>query len=98
MVKYLSFPNSSFALRYFLIQKNGKARVWHTPCYYYVHYHLMTFCVEPQNNGFSSPAKLLMTQETNFLFLITYLHMYLWDILSWALKLINPPLNLTIKI
>jgi hypothetical protein len=31
MVKYLSFLNSSFALRYFLINVNGKAAVWHTP-------------------------------------------------------------------
>ncbi len=30
MVKYLSFHNSSFALKYFLM-KNGKAIVQHTP-------------------------------------------------------------------
>jgi hypothetical protein len=29
--KYLSFHNSSFALRYFF-NENGKAIVWHTPC------------------------------------------------------------------
>jgi hypothetical protein len=31
MVIYLSFHNSSFALRYFFYV-NGKATVWHTPC------------------------------------------------------------------
>jgi hypothetical protein len=31
MVKYLSFHNSSFALKYFLME-NGKATVPHTPC------------------------------------------------------------------
>ncbi len=35
MVKYLSFYNSSsFALRYFLINANGKAREWHTPLFF----------------------------------------------------------------
>jgi hypothetical protein len=33
MVKYLSFLNSSFGLRYFLINVNGNATVWHTPCW-----------------------------------------------------------------
>jgi len=32
MVKYLSFHNSSFALRYFY-NVNGKATSWHTPCF-----------------------------------------------------------------
>ncbi len=32
MVEYLSFHNSSFALRYLLFNVNGKAGVWHTPC------------------------------------------------------------------
>jgi hypothetical protein len=33
-VKYLSFLNSSFALRYFLINVNGKATcVTHPPCF-----------------------------------------------------------------
>jgi hypothetical protein len=34
MVKYLSFHNSSFALKY-IFNVNGKAIVWHTPCCYY---------------------------------------------------------------
>ncbi len=33
MVKYLNFHNSSFALRYLLFNVNGKATVWHTPCF-----------------------------------------------------------------
>ncbi len=33
MVKYLSFHNSSFALRYFNV--NGKATMWHTPCLFW---------------------------------------------------------------
>jgi hypothetical protein len=33
MVKYLSFHNSSFALRYFLINVNGKVRVRYTPLF-----------------------------------------------------------------
>jgi hypothetical protein len=32
MVKYLSFHNSSFALRYFF-NVNGKATMWHTPLF-----------------------------------------------------------------
>ncbi len=32
MVKYLSFHNSSFALKYFF-NVNGKAKVWHTLCF-----------------------------------------------------------------
>jgi hypothetical protein len=32
MVKYLSFQNSSFALRC-LFNVNGEATVWHTPCF-----------------------------------------------------------------
>ncbi len=34
LVKYLNFHNSSFALRYLLFfNVNGKATVWHTPCF-----------------------------------------------------------------
>jgi hypothetical protein len=35
LVKYLSFHNSSssFALRYLLFHVNGKAIVWHAPCF-----------------------------------------------------------------
>jgi hypothetical protein len=32
MVKYLSFHNSSFALRY-IFNVNGKATMWHIPCW-----------------------------------------------------------------
>jgi hypothetical protein len=33
MVKYLNFHNFSFVLRYFF-NENGKASVWHAPCFH----------------------------------------------------------------
>jgi hypothetical protein len=44
MVKYLSFHNSSFSVRYFF-NVNGKAKVWHTPClFWWVHLSINTWC------------------------------------------------------
>jgi hypothetical protein len=55
MVKYLSFHNSSFALRSFFFNVNGKATVLHIPCFVrhhtflysltvYLQVFLFTFC------------------------------------------------------
>jgi hypothetical protein len=33
MMEYLSFRNSSFALKILFNNVNGKATVWHTPCF-----------------------------------------------------------------
>jgi hypothetical protein len=38
MTKNLSFHNSSFALK-ILFNVNGKATVWHTPCFWVQHHH-----------------------------------------------------------
>ncbi len=62
MVNYLNFHNSSFALRFFFINVNGKATMWHTPCAQFV-WHFWIFW-----SWILTPLLILLTS------LLMYLH------------------------
>ncbi len=73
LVKYLSFYNSSFALRHLLFHVNGKAIVWHTPCFIWL-FLKMFFHILKNFHMIVIADKYLTLWEKNQLLFLFFLH------------------------